>query len=364
VALAANYASADIAARPRSRTRLVLLALPFVILAAVGISWLVMGPGWDLLLLMAVGPAVAAGVGALLYTLTAGAAALAESAAFSLDMPPAGHRPAQIMFLAVAGVTVAGVLTSRTRRRREGELAQTRLVADVAQRALLRPVPAEVGTVRLAVRYLSAASGARVGGDLYEAVVTPDSLRLILGDVEGKGLPAVASAAAVLGVFREAAYEEHSLAAIAARIETSLGRQPSDEQFVTAILAEVSPDGDKIELLSCGHPEPLLLRDGRPRFIGSAEGSLPLGLGQLADLPRIPVMMSFQPGDQLLFYTDGATEARNKAGEFFPLADSSSVRSLPDPATLVDRLSDEVTRHVGHAPNDDVALLLAYRDAA
>jgi hypothetical protein len=350
--------------RVRSRTRLLLLALPFVILAVVGISWLVMGPAWDFLLLMAVGPAVAAGVGALLYTLAAGVAAIVESAAFTVTLPPAGQRPAQIMFLAVAGVTVAGVLTCRGRRRRDQELTQTRLIADVAQRVLLRPVPDSVGPVGLAVRYQSAASGARIGGDLYEVVTTPDSVRLIVGDVEGKGLPAVASASAVLGVFREAAHEEDGLAGIADRIETSLARQSDDEQFVTAVLAEISRDGDTMELLSCGHPAPLLMRDGRARLIGSSEASLPLGLGQLADVPRVPCVSPFEPGDQMLFYTDGVSEARNKAGEFFPLADRVSAHAPCDPAGLVDWLGDEVVRYVGHAPDDDVALLLAYRDAA
>src|SRR5260221_14567794 len=129
------------------------------------------------------------------------------------------------------------------------------------------------------------------------------------GDAEGKGLPAVQSAAAVLGVFREAAYEEDCLGAVVSRIETSLARQFGDEQFVTAILAEVCADGTEVELLSCGHPEPLLLGPARPRFIGLDGGSLPLGLGQLADVPRIPVTIAFEPGDTLLFYTDGAIGA-------------------------------------------------------
>jgi Stage II sporulation protein E (SpoIIE) len=359
VVLADVWTGGDIAGR--SRGRLMLLALPFVILAVVGIIWLVVGPGWDLLLLLAVGPAVAAGVGALLYTLVAGVAAIAESLAFAVNLPRAASRPAEIMFLAVVGVTAAGILASRGRRRREHELAESRLVADVAQRVLLRPVPSQIGPVGLAVRYLSASSGARIGGDLYEVVNTDGVVRLVLGDVEGKGLPSVAAAAAVLGVFREAAYEESSLTAIAARMETSLRRHLGEEQFVTAILAEISADGDKIELLSCGHPEPLLLGPGRPRFVGPEQSSLPLGLGEVADVPRFPLVASLEPGEGMLFYTDGASEARNKAGDFFPLADCASVRSLDDPATLVDRLGDEVIRHVGHAPDDDVALLLTYR---
>ena len=101
----------------------------------------------------------------------------------------------------------------------------------------------------------------------------------MVGDAQGKGLPAAQSAAAVLGVFREAAHEEDSLATIVSRTETSLGHQFGDEQFVTAILAEVSPDGSKIELLSCGHPAPLLLGTAHPRFVGPEEGCLPLALG-------------------------------------------------------------------------------------
>jgi len=195
-------------------------------------------------------------------------------------------------------------------------------------------------------------------------VTTPDCVRLIVGDAQGKGLPALQSAAAVLGVFREAAHEEDSLEAIVSRIETSLARQLGDEQFVTAILAEVSADGTKIELLGCGHPAPLLLGPARPQFIGLDEGSLPLGLDQLANTPRIPVTIAFEPGDALLFYTDGASEARDEAGAFFPLADSAAVRATPDPATLADRLGDEVVRYVGHAPDDDMALLVIYRESA
>jgi serine phosphatase RsbU (regulator of sigma subunit) len=342
-----------------------LPALPFAIIVLIGVSRTVIGPGWGLLQLLAVGPPVAAAIGGPLYTLAAGTVALATCLLCAADMlPGASPRMTEAAFLAVAGVTVAGALASRDRGCRDRELAQVRLIAEAAQEVLLPPVPRRAGPVRLAARYLSAASGARVGGDLYEVVTTPDCVRLLIGDVEGKGLPAVQPAAAVLGAFREVAYGEESLAAIVSRIEGSLARQLSDEQFVTAILAEVSADGTKIELLSCGHPEPLLLGTRPPRFVGQEEGSLPLGLSHLADVPRIPVTIPFEPGDALLFYTDGVSEARNRAGEFFPLADCAAMRAPPDPATLADRLGDELIRFVGHAPDDDVALLVAYRDGS
>lgn len=188
----------------------------------------------------------------------------------------------------MAGVTVADALVSGARGRRDRELAEVRLVADAAQKVLLRPVPPRAGPVRFSARYLSASSGAQVGGDLYEVTVTTEYIRLVVGDAEGKGLPALQSASAVLGVFREAAHEEDSLAAIATRIETSLAREAGDEQFVTA----------------------------------------------------------------------------TEVCRFFSLAGCAAVRPPYRPDTLVDRLSDEIIRHVGHAPHDDVALLLVYRDAA
>jgi serine phosphatase RsbU (regulator of sigma subunit) len=348
----------------RPKTDIILLALPFAIMAGAGTARVVFGPGWGFLPLPVVGPAVAAAVGGVYYTLAAGAVAMAECLLLAADMAPADRRPAEVAFLAAAGVTAAGVLACRSRERRDRELAQVTVVAEAAQQVLLRPVPHRVGSVNLAVRYLSASTGARIGGDLYEVIARPDGMRLIVGDVEGKGLPAIQAAAVVLGVFREAAHEENSLAEIVARIETSLAREPGDEQFVTAVLAEVAADGGKMELLRCGHPAPLLLGASRPRFVGPEDGSLPLGLGDLAAAPRVPVTIPFLPGDGVLFYTDGASEARNRAGEFFPLADCGSVTGPADPGTLVDRLSDEVVRHVGHAPDDDIALLLAYRDAA
>ncbi|HET9078978.1 MAG TPA: PP2C family protein-serine/threonine phosphatase [Trebonia sp.] len=266
-----------------------------------------------------------------------------------------------IACLAIMGVTAGASLASASRARRDRALARVRLVAEAAQQVVMRPIPREAGPVGIAMRYLSAAEDARVGGDLVEVASTPDCVRIVLGDAEGKGLPALQSAAMVLSVFREAAHEEKNLTAIVSRIETSLARQLGDEQFVTAVFAEISADGSAMDLLCCGHPAPLVLGPGGVRFAGCEQGSLPLGLGDLTGEPRSTVTIPFGPGDQMLFYTDGITEARNRAGEFFPLIDCVSLRPQVPPDLLLDRLRDEMTRHVGHAPDDDVALLLVYR---
>ena len=345
------------------KDRRALWALPFVLIAGIAVGRLAAGPDWGLLSLLAVGPAVAAAIAGVRYTLAAGAAALAVTALFLIGVRPGSveHRAAIVVLFTVAGVTAAGMLASWARSRRDRQLAQVRLVAEAAQQVVLRPAPRQIGALRFAVRYLSAATEARVGGDLYEVVATGDRVRLVVGDAEGKGLPAVQSAAQVLGVFREAAHEEGNLTAIAARIETSLARRPGRAQFVTAILAEISQDGTKMELVSCGHPPPLLLGAGGPRLADCPPG-LPLGLGDLSAEPRLPATIALEPDDEVLFYTDGATEARNKAGELFPLTDSDSVRMPHRPERLVDQLCAELVRYVGHEPGDDIALLLLYQD--
>jgi serine phosphatase RsbU (regulator of sigma subunit) len=344
---------------------LLLLPLPFALVVTAFMLRLEVGEGWGLQALLVACPAVAAAIGGVLYTLAAGAVTAAALVFFVMDTQPGteAHRGSVSSLVAAAGVTAAGLLASWIRERRERELAEVRLVAESAQRVVLRPVPRRVGPVGLAVRYLSASSGARIGGDLYEVAATPDCLRLIVGDAEGKGLPGVQMAAAALGVFREAAFEEDCLAGVVRRMEASLSRQLAEEQFVTAILAEIRAGTGKMEIISCGHPPPLLLGGSRPQLAAGPEtGSLPLGFGSLAGAPRTSLVLPFAPGDGVLFYTDGVTEARNRAGDFFPLAESASVTSPGDPATLVARLADEVARYVGHAPNDDLALLLAYRD--
>ena len=214
--------------------------LPFLIMAAVAVAAVVAGPGAGLLPLLSLGPAFAAVSSGLRKTTVVGVVALALCAVLAWSQDIGGLAQDSLDFATVAGVTAAAVIASTVRQRRERELAEIRAIAEVAQRVLLGPVPPKLGPVRLAVRYTSAASRARIGGDLYEVVAAPCGVRLIIGDVQGKGLSAVKTAATVLGTFREAAYEAVNLATIADRIEISLARELTDEQFVTAVLAQVS----------------------------------------------------------------------------------------------------------------------------
>jgi serine phosphatase RsbU (regulator of sigma subunit) len=362
--MAGQVTSAEAGAACRSAVQRGLDALPFVIIAAVAIAAVVSAPEAGVLPLLAVGPAFAAVSGGLGKTLIAGVVALLVCAALAADQVIGTWGGYARDSAAVMGVTVAAIIATTVRQRREQELAEVRAIAEVAQQVLLGPVPHQVGSVRLAVRYMSATSRAQIGGDLYGVVNTPDGCRLIVGDVQGKGLIAVKTAATVLSAFREVAHDAADLQRIAERIELSLARQLTVEQFVTALLVQVSPDGSKVQLLSCGHPPPLLVAGGMGAFIEPAVPGLPLGLAHLARFPREVSTLAFSPGDQLLLYTDGVSEARDKLGEFFPLSQCRALRSNQDPEQALGRLQQEVLSYVGHALDDDAAMLLIRRDPA
>jgi GAF domain-containing protein/anti-sigma regulatory factor (Ser/Thr protein kinase) len=235
-----------------------------------------------------------------------------------------------------------------------GQLAAITRVAEAAQHAILAPVPPRLGSVRLAASYVSAARDALVGGDMYEAVEREGAVRLLIGDVRGKGLEAVRMATVVLGHFRSAAVECPDLGLLARQVDDRLRPYLGDEDFVTALIAEISPAG-LCTIVTCGHPPAMLAEGGAIRPVGAAD-SLPLGLG--AD--PTPVTVQLKPGARLLLYTDGLLEARDAAGRFVPL--ESVVAPLAARGSIdgvLDRILDELRGLVGGSLGDDLALVVA-----
>lgn len=338
-----------------------LAALPFAVIGGIALVDVLTVPGVAFLPVLSLGPALAAISRPPLPTALIGLLALACGVFLAIHDDLADSHRGVIALAAIAGVTVAGVVASAGRRRRERELADFKAIADAAQQILLRPVPRRIPPVEVAVRYVSAVASARIGGDLYDVISVAGNVRLIVGDVLGKGLPAARTAAVVLGAFRESAYDAVNLAEIAARIEASLQHQEAAEEFVTAVMAQISADGREVEILNCGHPQPLLVRDGEAALAESGEASLPLGLAALMSEAREVSTIPLKHGDRLLFYTDGITEARDRQGSFYPLERSGALLGLPDLDSALDRLIEDVLRHVGHPLQDDAAMLLIGR---
>ncbi|MFG2139719.1 PP2C family protein-serine/threonine phosphatase [Streptomyces sp. NPDC048650] len=352
-----EYALAVSKSEQRTGSR-VLFALPYAVMAAVCATDLLVGPGLGLLPLVSLGPAFAGLVGGWRRTALVGLIAAVLCTGLGLYSELFEGRRGLTALLTVAGVTAAGVVASVMRQRREAELASVRSIAEVAQRVLLRPVPRGAGPLRIAVSYTSAVAEARIGGDLYEVVTSPGGVRVIVGDVQGKGLEAVETAAVVLGAFREAAHDEPDLSAVGERLERALNRHLAGERFVTAVLAEVG-DGPHATLLNFGHPAPLVVRpDGAVGYAAPPDRALPLGLSDHGPGAPLPYTVPFAPGDQLLFYTDGVTEARDAAGRFYPLEERAALLKDPDPEGALRAVREDLVEHVEGPLHDDAAMLL------
>jgi serine phosphatase RsbU (regulator of sigma subunit) len=369
-------------------------AVVAVTAVGLGLAWAggpVLGPVLSI-------PVALAGIGAPSWRLPLayGAVMLAVTVVLA---PFTGWAPLWIAAPAsVAAATVLSavgvVLNNQGRQERasitpvEQKLADVTSVAEVVQRALLPPLPRQVGPLELEAVYLAAAAEARVGGDLYEVARTPFGIRLIVGDARGKGLQAVEIAARVLGVFREVAHEVYTLAELARRLDASLARRPDAgqaggsgpyEEFVTAVLAEIDPCAGSLTLYNCGHPAPILLSpgsgdrqhsrrssNGRAAPAGTAlevpSPAPPLRLLPLGDCSTAGRTLPFPAGGALLLYTDGVTEARNRRHQCYPLAarltelaraGAGGIR--PD---MLERLREDLLRHTGAPLDDDAALVL------
>ncbi|MEU6808714.1 PP2C family protein-serine/threonine phosphatase [Streptomyces sp. NPDC046831] len=273
-------------------------------------------------------------------------------------------------------------LVLHVRRTLLRELRQARAVAGAAQSVLLRPLPSRVGGLHLAAAQLSADRGAAVGGDLYEVIATEYGVRVVMGDVRGHGLGALATVAAVLGSFREAVHDEVELAGVLRRLDRAMtrhlreralaehpsnGRPPDSpvaEEFVTVLLLEIDADG-AVRALNCGHPWPYRLSGARADPLADADPLPPLGAFPLpSDLPAVDCGR-LRPGDGLVLYTDGVEDARDAHGRFFPLpaalAETAGDLAVSPQAVLRGVLT-RLLRHTGRRPADDVAVLVLRND--
>ncbi|BBJ38814.1 membrane protein [Streptomyces antimycoticus] len=352
----------------------VIRCLPFLVLAAV--LSIELSPAHTLYTgpLLSPAPALAAVTMGPFGTGGVALVATAVSAITAAHNGVWGTETVYANLLALLVVAVASVATSAVRVRRDRELAHIRRIAEVSQNVVLRPLPARIGVVNTASVYMAAERGAQIGGDLYEAMCTRYGVRLIVGDVRGKGLAAVRSAAAVVGAFREAVHYEQDLAEVMHRCAAALAReyelldrsqlqdpQELEEQFVTVLLAQVS-DESLVELINRGHPPPLVMRERKVRSLDPARPLPPLGLEEFLSPPPICVeTFPFLPGDRLLLHTDGVVEARNHYNEFFPLHRTMETLDGATPGEYLDRLRHALVRHAEGRLADDAAMVLIER---
>lgn len=303
----------------------------------------------------ALGPFLASALTSARWTALVGLFATTTAIGLSLyDRVPLGV--AAIRVATVACASILAVWVAHRRNTREQQLADMIRVADVAQRAILAPVPAVSGFYAFASAYVSASREAAIGGDLLDVVPRETGeIRIVIGDVRGKGLGAVRLSAMMLGSFREMALTLPALADLPPLLEKRLMPHLGPEDFITAVLAELRPDGTLI-VINSAHPAPLLLRDtGSSELLVPVEPTTPFGLNPRPE----PLTVDLQAGDRVLFYTDGLVEARNPVSrEFLSLETLAGPLGAGAFDGAVEGVLARLRAEVGGQLHDDLALLL------
>jgi phosphoserine phosphatase RsbU/P len=328
------------------------LGAAVLLLGIISVIELVDGPPVNYIGLIVAAPFLAAAFSSWETVLVVGVLATVIGGAFVLTGPSNSSPSAAVNVSGVALATAVAAGVASLRERQAEQIAELSRLASVAQQAVLRPLGPHVGALSVAGRYISATATADIGGDLYEALDTPYGVRMIIGDVRGKGLDSVRLASTVLGSYRHVAYERSDLRAVVADLDRAVARSVGDEDFVTAALVEER--GGTLTIVNCGHPPPLLLRRGEVIALDPPAPAPPLGF-----MPVVrPRVERLEPSDRLLLYTDGLGEARQD-GRFFPIAERAW--RLLGHGTVGDGLASlesALIEWVQGRLDDDIALVL------
>ena len=205
----------------------------------------------------------------------------------------------------------------------------------------------------------------RVAGDAYDYSVTGDCVDIAVFDGVGHDMAAgLATTLALTAVRNARRGGERDLLALASAADRLLIEHPARLQFVTAVLARFDGMTGVLEYLVAGHPPPVLIRSGRAVRELAPRPRPPLGVvEQGTGAAPVVAQEHLEPGDRIVFYSDGVSEARNARGEFFgaqrliDFAERAELDQLSAPETLR-RLAAAVLRYQGGRLQDDATLVI------
>jgi sigma-B regulation protein RsbU (phosphoserine phosphatase) len=240
----------------------------------------------------------------------------------------------------------------------EARLERDLQAAKRIQGALLRPVPTEDYGVDIAARYLSARE---VCGDLYDFLrYGPQQLGIALGDVSGKGTAAALYGAVVIGIMRSLAPQKLQPAEMLKQMNQLVGERRIEGRFMTACFATWQKGRQKLRVANAGQSQPLLYKDNR---CGKIElTGFPLGIYEEVNYDEWGVTL--EPGNILVFHSDGIAETTNGEGQFFGI---TRLRELIEKhheltaAELADRILNEVDWFSQSAPLFDDRTLVVMK---
>jgi len=200
-----------------------------------------------------------------------------------------------------------------------------------------------------------------VGGDCFDYADNGAVFDLAIMDAMGHGLRSAALSALVMGAYRHSRREARSLDFMHQHLDVTLRAQYDDASFVTGVLARIDTDTGVLTWTNAGHPPPLLVRGGQVIRELTSRSVSPWGL-----IEASPNVQSepLEPGDSILLYTDGVTEARTNEGELFGLdrlidITQNHASDLYGPEELVRQVVRKVLEHNQVDLRDDAAIVAA-----
>jgi Stage II sporulation protein E (SpoIIE) len=207
------------------------------------------------------------------------------------------------------------------------------------------------------------------GGDALDYAVNDGVLNLGVFDAMGHGLAAAGVAAFALSAYRHSRRRGCGLLETYAAMDDAVRDQFPDERYVTAVIAQLDLETGRLTWISAGHPPPLIIRDGRLARTLSAPPATPLGIPLRGPRPVL-AEESLEPGDLLLLYTDGLTEARHPDGQMFTVPglaefiEREAAAGQTAPETLRRLRHAIVDRQPGQLKDDATAMLIEWRRGA
>jgi sigma-B regulation protein RsbU (phosphoserine phosphatase) len=241
-------------------------------------------------------------------------------------------------------------------RRQERQLERDLSMAREVQLRLLPSSVPQCANAEMAVRFLPART---IGGDLYDFVeYGPGQTAIVLGDVSGKAAPAALFAALVSGIMRSAALQRPEPAQILGTLNDSLQERKLESQYVTMLFALWNDESRTLKVANSGAVQPVFCRGGTLNTI-RAEG-FPLGL--FPDVAYDELTIVTEPGDAIVFVSDGILDAENAEGEMYGqerLTGLLCSRRDSPAQELSDAILADVTRfQAGHDRFDDETIIV------
>jgi len=241
-------------------------------------------------------------------------------------------------------------------RRQERQLEKDLAMAREVQLRLLPPAPPQHANAELAVRFLPART---IGGDLYDFLdYGPGRTAIVLGDVSGKAAPGALFAALASGIMRSAAAQEPGPADMLALLNDALQERKLESQYVTMLFTVWNDDNRTLHVANSGAVQPIFCRAGSSLTV-KAEG-FPLGL--FPDVTYEELSMATQPGDVVVFVSDGILDAENEKEEMYGqdrLSDLLCSHRDRSAQEIADAILADVTRFQGaHDRFDDETIIV------